>query len=67
MTYLKKPDYFKMKTFEDESLTDKNHEFNIVFRTKKSSNVSKSKSNVAVATSIDVFDNISCNCEYIYN
>lgn len=62
MTYLKKPDYFKMKTFEDQTLTDKNLEFNSVFGTKKSSRVSKSRVNNAVDVSTDVFENISCSC-----
>jgi len=62
VTYLKKPDYFKMKTFEDQTLTDKNLEFNSVFGTKKSSRVSKSRVNNAVDVSPDVFENISCSC-----
>ncbi|KAE9543874.1 hypothetical protein AGLY_001852 [Aphis glycines] len=59
VTYLKKPDYFKMKTFKDQSLTDKNQELSAVFGTKKASRISKSRVNNAVNVSENVFDNIS--------
>jgi len=62
VTYLKKPDYFKMKTFEDQTLSDKNQEFNSVFGTKKSSRISRSRVNNAVDVPTDVFNNISCSC-----
>lgn len=63
MTYFKKPDYFKMKTFEDDSLINKNHEFNLVFGTKKLTNISKSKNNDTVVTLKNVFENISSDCK----
>ncbi|CAI6357730.1 unnamed protein product [Macrosiphum euphorbiae] len=63
VTYLKKPDYFKMKTFEDQSLTNKNEEFNLVFGTKKSSRISKSRVNNVVTVPADVFNNISCSSD----
>lgn len=51
-----------MKTFEDEALTDKNQEFNLVFGTKKSTRISRSRVNNAVDVPTDVFNNISCSC-----
>jgi hypothetical protein len=65
--YLKKPDYFKTKTFEDDSLTDKNHEFNKVFGTRKSIRMSKSRINDTVDSKTDVFDNISSSCKHRIN
>ncbi|XP_015375610.1 PREDICTED: uncharacterized protein LOC107170101 isoform X2 [Diuraphis noxia] len=65
VTYLKKPDYFKMKTFEDQTLTDKSLEFNSVFGTKKSSRVSRSKVDNVVDVSTDVFENISCSSDVL--
>uniref|UniRef100_A0A2S2NL98 Uncharacterized protein n=1 Tax=Schizaphis graminum TaxID=13262 RepID=A0A2S2NL98_SCHGA len=63
VTYFKKPDYFKMKTFEDQTLADKNQEFNLVFGTKKSSRISKSRVNNSVDVPTDVFENISFSSE----
>lgn len=63
MTYLKKPDYFKLKTFEGQSL-NKDHEFNLVFGTKKSLRISNSRNLDSVNTSQEIFENIS-SCEYI--
>lgn len=63
VTYLKKPDYFKMKTFEDQSLIDKNQELSSVFGTKKASRISKSRVNNAVGVSANVFDNISLSSD----
>lgn len=64
VTYLKKPDYFKMKTFEDESLGDKSQELSLVFGTKKATRISKSKTNNAIDVPTDVFNNISFSCMY---
>lgn len=55
-----------MKTFEDQSLTDINQELNVVFGTKKSSRISKSRVNNAVGVSTNVFDNISFSCTYLF-
>lgn len=65
VTYLKKPDYFKMKTFEDQTLTDKNEEFDSVFGTKKSARISKSKVNDVVDVSTDVLNNISFSSDVL--
>lgn len=65
--FLKKPDYFKMKTFEDNSLTDKNHEFNKVFGTRKSTRMSKSRLNDTVDSTTNVFDIISSTCKHNIN
>lgn len=61
--YFKKPDYFKMKTFEDDSLTDKNYEFNKVFGTRKSSRMLKSRNNDTIDSKSNVFDNITSSCK----
>lgn len=61
VTYLKKPDYLKLKTYEDQSL-DKDHEFNMVFGTKKAARISKSKTNDAIDISSDLLNNISTSC-----
>lgn len=55
-----------MKTFEDQSLTDKNQELSTVFGTKKASRISKSRVNNAVGVSANVFDNISFSCMYLF-
>jgi len=55
-----------MKTFEDQSLTDKNQELNVVFGTKKALRISKSRVNNAVGVSTNVFDNISFSCMYLF-
>jgi len=62
VTYLKKPDYFKLKTYEGLSLLDKNQEFNMVFGTRKSSRISKSITNDMIDISSDVLNNISTSC-----
>lgn len=61
VTYFKKPDYFKLKTFEQSnlSLTDKEHAFNVVFGTKKISRLSKSKNKEVVVAKETIFNNIS--------
>jgi len=45
-------------------LADKNQEFNLVFGTKKSSRISKSKVNNTIEVPTDVFENISFSCMY---
>ncbi|VVC36554.1 Hypothetical protein CINCED_3A022368 [Cinara cedri] len=60
VTYFKKPDYFKLKTFEENNLSkDKDQEFNVTFGTKRSSRMSKAKSKEAVTATETIFDNIS--------
>lgn len=62
VTYLKKPDYFKLKTFEGQSKIN-NQTFNLAFGTKKSQRISNSIDNDVVNHSINIFENIS-SCEY---
>lgn len=62
MTYLKKPDYYKLKTYDDPSLSTTNFDFNTVFRTKKAARIAKSKINDEVNISSDVLNNISVSC-----
>lgn len=64
ITYLKKPDYYKLKTFEDQSMTNKDQEFNSVFGTKKLSRMSKLRSSQTVDVTKNIFDNISSSCMY---
>lgn len=66
MTYFKKPDYYKVKTYEANPSMIANEEFNSVFGTKKSLRASKSRTSNAVDVSTDVFDNIS-TCMYRIN
>lgn len=61
--FLKRPDYLKIKTFENQS-QNKNEEFNTVFGTKKSIRISKSKIHNEVSVSSNIFSNISTNCMY---
>lgn len=65
VTYLKKPDYFKMKTLEGQTLLDKEDEFVTVFGTKKSSRISKSRKDESIISSTDVIENITASCVYI--
>lgn len=67
VTYLKKPDYFKMKTLEGQSLLHKEEEFASVFGTKKLSRISKSRKDESIVSSTDIFENISASCVYIIN
>lgn len=60
VTYFKKPDYFKMKTFEQNNLLiDKDHQFNVIFGTKKLSRVSKARNKEDAVAKETVFNNIS--------
>lgn len=65
VTYLKKPDYFKMKTLEGQTLLEKEDEFASVFGTKKSSRISKSRKEESIVSSTDVIENITASCVYI--
>lgn len=65
VTYLKKPDDLKMKTYNDQSVIDKNLEFNMVFGTKKAVRLTKSRTNDTFNASTDIFENITPSCMYI--
>lgn len=69
MTYFKKPDYFKLKTFEQSNLSsnyDKERQFNAVFGSKRSKRMSNARNKDNVVTTETVFKNIS-SCMYIIN
>lgn len=63
MTYFKKPDYLKTKSYQDNPSLLADEAFNAMFGTKKSTRISKSRTNDAVEASADVFNNIS-TCVY---
>lgn len=54
-----------MKTYNEQSVVDKNLEFNLVFGTKKAARLSKSRTNDTINVSTDIFENIISPCTYI--
>lgn len=59
VTYFKKPDYLKPKTYEEKKVINKDSEFNKVFGTKKSLRYFNSKNNEIINTSTNILNNIS--------